>query len=68
MMERNQLSHCAAASRTMRPAPFARAVYGRQTKGFTLHSFEKLNASRALTRRHPRADLLKRMGLAFGFP
>ena len=50
-------------------APLARAVNAVVSKGFRLHSFEQLKrVPSPYPKDHPRADLLRRKGLSFGFP
>jgi uncharacterized protein (TIGR02453 family) len=70
MMEPEQLSRLRdAIARDDTGAPFARAVQGAVKKGFQLYSFEQLKrVPSPYPKDHPRADLLKRKGLSFGFP
>jgi uncharacterized protein (TIGR02453 family) len=70
MMEPEQLSRLRdAIADDETGAPFARAVKAAVSKGFELYSFEQLKrVPSPYPKDHPRADLLKRKGLSFGFP
>jgi uncharacterized protein (TIGR02453 family) len=70
MMEPEQLSRLRdAIADDDTGAPFARLVTAAVKKGFELYSFEQLKrVPSPYPKDHPRADLLKRKGLSFGFP